>query len=91
LIPRRRASQRLDGDSGQPKRAADHDELVTPRAEEAMLHREKPAGGDQLVHAQKLNVGLEASLGKAGCRMGRPVVPLSDGRYTASLPLAVGG
>src|SRR4051794_10390155 len=55
VIARRRAERESD---------ADHDELLILRAETAALHREKPAAGDQLVHAQKLNVGLAASLGK---------------------------
>jgi hypothetical protein len=53
------ARRRAEGE-----RAADHDELVTLRAEKAMLHRENQLLRDQLVHAQKLASTIVASFGK---------------------------
>jgi cell division protein FtsB len=45
--------------------AVDHDELVTLRAEKAMLHRENQLLRDQLRHAQKLVSNIVAGFGKS--------------------------
>lgn len=66
------AEQLTDGESeavlarrqAERDRAADHDELVTLRAEKAMLHRENQLLRDQLLHTQKLASNIVASFGK---------------------------
>ena len=55
VLGRRRAERERD---------ADHDELITLRAEKAALHREKQLLRGELAHAQTLSSGLVAALGK---------------------------
>ena len=55
VIARRRAERERD---------ADHDELLTLRAEKAALHREIELLREDITHLRKLNAGLVASLGK---------------------------
>jgi hypothetical protein len=84
VLARRRAER---------ERNADHDELVALRAERAALHRENQLLRDELAHAQKLASALVAALGRGqGRLMGRPRkgVQFQDGRFNASLPVAVG-
>ncbi|WP_448640913.1 helix-turn-helix domain-containing protein [Geodermatophilus sp. URMC 63] len=54
VIARRRAERERD---------ADHDELLTLRAEEAALHREIELLREDVAHLRKVNAGLVASLG----------------------------
>jgi hypothetical protein len=55
VIARRRAERERD---------ADHDELLTLRAEKAALHRELELLREDVAHQRKLNAGLVAALGK---------------------------
>ena len=55
VIARRRAERERD---------ADHDELLTLRAEKAALHREIELLREDVAHLRKVNAGLVASLGK---------------------------
>ena len=55
MIARRRAERERD---------ADHDELLTLRAEKAALHREIELLREDVAHQRKLNAGLVAALGK---------------------------
>jgi hypothetical protein len=55
VIARRRAERERD---------ADHDELLTLRAEKTALHREIELLREDVAHLRKVNAGLVASLGK---------------------------
>ena len=55
MIARRRAERERD---------ADHDELLTLRAEKAALYREIELLREDVAHLRKVNAGLVASLGK---------------------------
>jgi hypothetical protein len=54
----------IAGRRAERERDADHDELLTLRAEKAALHREIELLREDVAHLRKLNAGLVASLGK---------------------------